>query len=271
MYTILMKFFRFQTVLRDIGIYPSRYVLLAFRPEDDEDLIINGDDEDMLRHDFFRSTTRKRYTWEDWPVHTRDPVDYREESTPPVSTYYFIVIFLIFFVYICVKILSENGCCSAESDSHSSISAERFAILYPPPQRTTYQSTQEHRPSTGRNQFPDSKRELFSEPAIRDSFSEQAMRDSFSEPAMRNSFSELVSNRGAAHATGATISFVNSTYASSTQGRREPDNTVTEKPPDYSTVTLSDLVNPTNPTFPVVKTDNDTPPPEYDKVNPFFK
>ncbi|GBM05710.1 hypothetical protein AVEN_233020-1, partial [Araneus ventricosus] len=225
-----------QGVRRPGNTYPRnrQYTVAAQRMGDDEDesiygeyedVSINADDKDIFRHDFFRFTTRERYIWEDWTVPTRDPVDYGDESTSPIFFYYFFIpaavcAFAIISVYICVK-KCENGCCSAESDSHSSMSSNRFTTVHLTPQRRTYQSTQMHRSPIGRNQFPDSRRELFS------------------EPAMRNSISELDINRGAAHATEATVSFINSTYASSTQGRREPDHTVAEKPPDYSTVTLS--------------------------------
>ncbi|GBN25501.1 hypothetical protein AVEN_76892-1 [Araneus ventricosus] len=204
-----------------------------------EDERNDAEDGGILHLDFFRFTTRKRYIWEDWTVPTRDPVDYGDSSSSTNFLLYVIVPISVVgivgtLLYYCIKNLSENNCYSAEFESHSSIIANRFTAV--------------HRPPIRRNQYADSR----------------------GEPAMRVLFSELDSNGGAAHATGATISFVNSPYASTTQDRREPDHTVAEKPPDYSTVTLSDLVNPTKPDFPAVKSESETPPPEYGKRNPFL-
>ncbi|CAL1297310.1 unnamed protein product [Larinioides sclopetarius] len=203
-----------------------------------EDEGTDTENEDILRLDFFRFTTRKRYIWEDWTVPTRDP-DYGESSSSTNVLLYIILPILVSgiggtLLYFCFKNWSENDCCSDESDSHSSISADRF---------TTVQ-----RPPIGRNQYTDSRR----------------------EPEMRDLFSELDNIGGAAHLTDPTISLVNSIYANSTQDRREAENVVAEKPPDYSTVTLNDLVNPTKPAFPVVKKDSETPPPEYGKGNVFL-
>ncbi|CAL1297311.1 unnamed protein product [Larinioides sclopetarius] len=94
-----------------------------------------------------------------------------------------------------------------------------------------------HRPPARRNQYTDSRR----------------------EPEMRDLFSELDNIGGATHLTGPTISLINSIYANSSQDRREAENVVAEKPPDYFTVTLNDLLNPTKPAFPVVKKDSEAP------------
>ncbi|GBN33224.1 hypothetical protein AVEN_58525-1, partial [Araneus ventricosus] len=141
---------------------------------------------------------------------------------------------------------------STELDSHSPESSDPFTAVQLSPERIDF-FAQLHRPPTGRNQFPDSRRELFD------------------ESRRTELFSEVVSNRGEADATRVTVSLIDSTNSSISHDRREPDHTVAEKPPDYSTVVLNDLINPTKPYFPVVKKDNDTPPPEYGNVNPFFK
>ncbi|GBM72556.1 hypothetical protein AVEN_259836-1 [Araneus ventricosus] len=91
------------------------------------------------------------------------------------------------------------------------------------------------------------------------------------KPTRRELFNEVDSNRGAADTTRVTISDNDSTNSSISHGRIEPHHAVAEKPPDYSTVVLNDLINPTKPAFPVVKKDNETPPPEYGKENAFFK
>ncbi|GBM72539.1 hypothetical protein AVEN_259824-1 [Araneus ventricosus] len=91
------------------------------------------------------------------------------------------------------------------------------------------------------------------------------------KPTRTELFSEVVSNRGEADATRVTVSVIDSTNSSISHDRKEPDHAVAEKPPDYFTVVLDDLMNPTKPSFPVVKKDNETPPPEYGQENTFFK
>ncbi|XP_055931166.1 uncharacterized protein LOC129961664 [Argiope bruennichi] len=215
--------------------------------EDDEDRDIYGDvepindaDENIFRNDFFRFTTRKRYIWEDWTVTTDDPGDFEDyEPSNHTSFQILLVVGLIFgtlaftiaFTYI-IKRLKESDCCSDESYSHQS--ADIFTTVHRPPGRRANLPVQVHRPP-------------------------------------RDLFNELDSNLGAVNFTGTTISFVNSTYASSSQGRTETANAVPERPPDYATVALNDFVNPTQPAFPAVKKDTETPPPEYGKGNSLFK
>ncbi|GBN67409.1 hypothetical protein AVEN_236338-1 [Araneus ventricosus] len=105
-------------------------------------------------------------------------------------------------------------------------------------------SLEVHRTPTGRNQFPDSRRELCS------------------EPERTGLFCELDSNRSAADTTEFSVSCINSVSPNSSHGRRESDDTVTEMPQGYSTVVLNDF---TNTAFRVVKKDSETPPPEYAK------
>ncbi|KAF8794008.1 uncharacterized protein LOC129989507 [Argiope bruennichi] len=205
---------------------------------------INSGDSRILHDDYFRFTTKRRYIWDDYTIPTPDPTDHKDTSSfADFGSFMLQVIIpivipglVIFFLFLLVKRLIAKKCCATESNSHSSTPSGGFTAV--------------HRPPRERDGTPDA------------SSGAQTRADLFNE---------LGSNQSRVYSIRVDISVANSASASSSQGVREAGDVFTEKPPDYSTVTLSDLINPTKPAFPVVKKGNETPPPEYGKENQFFK
>ncbi|CAL1297307.1 unnamed protein product [Larinioides sclopetarius] len=210
------------------------------------------DKEEILRFDFFRFTTSKEL--DDLILTTHHPVDY--ESRRPDRNFFLyslitslLISCVVLFVYICMKIQIKSNCCSAEFDSHSPVSSG--VTLQRSSERTDF-FPQLNRSPVGSNQFTDSGRELFGESTRIDLIS------------------ELGSNRGATDTIEVTISVISSTDSSVSHDRRVSGQMVADRPPDYSTVALNDLIDPNKAMFPVVKKENETPPPEYSKGNLFF-